>query len=80
MAYCLSFRLIYDTGQSNYQERYEIKSYVELKAEVEAIQEQRVEAWKNKAIALQEAKRPCKEFGFSSGILCRAMYEGDEKQ
>ena len=40
-----------------------MKSYDELKAEMEAIQQQMVEAKKNeRANALKEVKRLCKEF------------------
>jgi hypothetical protein len=46
-----------------------MKSYDELKAEMEAIQQQMVEAKKNeRANALKEVKRLCKEFGFTSGM------------
>ena len=47
-----------------------MKSYDELKAEMEAIQQQMVEAKKNeRANALKEVKRLCKEFGFTAGML-----------
>ena len=47
-----------------------MKSYDELKAEMEAIQQQMVEAKKNeRANALREVKRLCKEFGFTAGML-----------
>ena len=47
-----------------------MKSYDELKAEMEAIQQQMVEAKKNEcAIVLKEVKRLCKEFGFTAGML-----------
>ena len=47
-----------------------MKSYDELKAEMEAIQQQMVEAKKNElANALKEARRLCKEFGFTSWML-----------
>ncbi|MDC2992951.1 hypothetical protein OAY94_00890 [Prochlorococcus sp. AH-736-F17] len=46
-----------------------MKYYDELKAEMEAIQ-QMVEAKKNeRANALKEVKRLCKEFGFTAGML-----------
>ena len=45
-----------------------MKSYDELKAEMEAIQQQMVEAKKNER-ALKEVKRLCKEFGFTAGVL-----------
>ena len=51
-------------------ERCEMKSYDELKAEMEAIQQQMVEAKKNeRANALKKVKRLCKEFGFTAGRL-----------
>ena len=47
-----------------------MKSYDELKAEMEAIQQQMVEAKKNeRANALKEVKRLCKEFSFTAGLL-----------
>ena len=47
-----------------------MKSYDELKAEMEAIQQQMVEAKKyERANALKEVKRLCKEFGFTAGIF-----------
>ena len=47
-----------------------MKSYVELKAEMEAIQQQMVEAKKSeRANALKKVKRLCKEFGFTAGML-----------
>jgi len=51
-----------------------MKSYDELKAEMEAIQQQMVEPKKNKrASALKEAKRLCEEFGFTAGMLKGAL-------
>ena len=51
--------------------------YDELKAEMEAIQQQMVEAKKNeRANALKEAKRLCKEFGFTAGMLKGALAKG----
>ena len=45
-----------------------MKSYDELKSEMETIQKQMVEAKKNeRANALKEVKRLCKEFGFTAG-------------
>ena len=47
-----------------------MKSYVELKAEMKAIQKQMVKAKKNeRSTALKEAKRLCREFGFTAGML-----------
>ena len=54
-----------------------MKSYDELKAEMEAIQQQMVEAKKNeRANALKEVKRICKEFSFTAGILNEALAKG----
>ena len=54
-----------------------MKSYDELKAEMEAIQQQMVEAKKNeRANALKEVKHLSKEFGFIDGILKGALAEG----
>ena len=47
-----------------------MKSYDELKAEIEEIQQQMVETKKYEhPNSLNEVKRFCKEFGFTSGIL-----------
>ena len=57
-----------------------MKSYDELKAEMEAIQQQMVEAKKNeRANALKEVKRLCKEFGFTAGMLKGSLAEGRKK-
>jgi hypothetical protein len=59
------------------QRRCEMKSYDELKAEMEAIQLQMDEAKKNeRANALKEVKRLCKEFGFTAGMLKGALAKG----
>ena len=51
-----------------------MKSYDELKAEMETIQQQMAEAKKNeRANALKEVKRLCKEFGFTAGMLKGAL-------
>ena len=53
-----------------------MKSYDELKAEMEAIQQQMVEAKKNERTkALKEVKRLCKEFEFTAGMLKGALAE-----
>ena len=58
-----------------------MKSYDELKAEMEAIQQQMDEAKKNeRANALKEVKPLCKEFGFTAGMLKGALAEGRKKQ
>ena len=52
-------------------------SYDELNAEMESIQQQMVEAKKNeRANALKEVKRLCKEFGFTAGMLKGALAKG----
>ena len=58
-----------------------MKSYDELKAEMEAIQQQMVEeAKKNeRANALKEVKRLCKEFGYTAGMLKGSLAEGRKK-
>ena len=54
-----------------------MKCYDELKAEMEEIQQQMVEAKKNeRANALKEVKRLCKEFGFTDGMLKANWLEG----
>jgi hypothetical protein len=54
-----------------------MKSYDELKAEMEAIKQQMVKAKKNKrANALKEVKRLCKEFVFTTGMLKGALAKG----
>ena len=54
-----------------------MKSYDEFKAEMNVFQKQMVEAKKNeRANALKEVKRLCKEFGFTSGMLKGSLAEG----
>jgi hypothetical protein len=58
-----------------------MQSYDELKAEMESIQQQMVEAKKNEcASALKEVNCLCKEFGFTAGILKGSLAEGRKKQ
>ena len=58
-----------------------MKSYDELKAEMEAIQQQMVEAKKGERTnALKEVKRLCKEFGFTAGMFEGLLAEGRKKQ
>ena len=58
-----------------------MKSQDELKAEMEAIQKQIAEAKKNdRANALKEVKRLCKEFCWAAGILKSALAEGKNKK
>ena len=57
-----------------------MKSYDELKADMEVLQQQMVEAKKNeRADALKTVKRLCKEFGFTAGMLKGALTEGRKK-
>ena len=54
-----------------------MKSYDELKAEMETIRQQMVEAKKNERTnALKEVKRLCKEFGFMAGMLKGSISDG----
>ena len=58
-----------------------MKSYDELKAEMEAIQQQMVEAKKNeRANALKEVKRLCKEFGFTAGMLKGSLLKAENQK
>ena len=57
-----------------------MKSYDDLKAEMEAIQQQIIEAMKNEcANTLKEVKRLCKELGFIAGMLKGSLAEGRKK-
>jgi hypothetical protein len=54
-----------------------MKSYDEFKAEMQAIQQQMVEAKMNElSNALKEVKRLCKEFGLTAGMLKGALPKG----
>jgi len=54
-----------------------MKSYDELKADMEVLQQQMVEAKKNeRADSLKTVKRLCKEFGFTAGMLKGSLAEG----
>ena len=58
-----------------------MKSYDELKDEMETIQQHMVEAKKNERTnALKEVKRICKEFGFTTWMLKGSIAEGRKKQ
>jgi len=58
-----------------------MKSYDELKAEMETIQLQMAEAKKNeRANALKEVKRLCKEFAFNAWMLKGSLVEGRNKK
>jgi len=55
----------------------EMKSYNELKAEVETMQQQMAEAKKSeRKDALKKFKELCKEFGFTAGMLKGSLAEG----
>ena len=57
-----------------------MKSYDKLKADMEAIQQQMIEAKKNeRANTLKEVKRLCKEFEFMAGMLKGSLAEGRKK-
>ena len=57
-----------------------MKSYDKLKADMEAIQQQMIEAKKNeRANTLKEVKRLCKEFEFIAGMLKSSLAEGRKK-
>ena len=62
------------------QLRCKIKSFKELKAQMESIEQWMVEYKKNKrADVFKEVKRPCKEFCFSTGILKGALAKGRDE-
>ena len=57
-----------------------MESSDKLKAEMEAIQQQMVEAKKNEhTVALKKVKELCKEFGFTARMLKGALAEGRKK-
>jgi len=57
-----------------------MKTYDELNAEMEVIQQQMLDAKKNeRAEVLKTAKRLCKEFGFTDGMLKGALAGGRKK-
>lgn len=54
-----------------------MKSYDELKAEMETIQQQMLEAKQNeRANSLKEVKRSYKEFGFTAGMPKGSLAKG----
>ena len=58
-----------------------IKSYDELKAEMETIQQQMAEAKKNeRTVALKKVKEFYKEFGFTTGMLKGVLAVGRKKK
>ena len=66
---------------TNKQMRCEMKSYDELKAEMEEIQQQMVEAKKNERTnAIKEIKRICKEFFYTAGMLKGSLAEGRKNE
>ena len=57
-----------------------MKSYDELKANLETIQEQMLVVKKNeRASAIKEVRRLCKESGFTAGMLKGALSERRQK-
>ena len=57
-----------------------MKSYDELKAEMEVVQQHMVEAKKNvRANALKKVKRLCKEVGFTAEMPKSSLAEGWKK-
>ena len=75
------FIRIYIILQTLIQRRSVMKSYEELKTEMKTIQQQMIEAKKNeRANALKEVKRLCKEFGFTAGMLKGSLAEGRKKK
>ena len=53
-----------------------MKSYDELKAEMETIQQQMVEAKKNeRTVAMKKVKELCNEFAFTAGMLKGSLAE-----
>ena len=58
-----------------------MKSFDELKSEIEAVQQQMVEVKKTeRANALKEVNRLCKEFSFSAGMLKGSFAYGRKKK
>ena len=58
-----------------------MQSYDKLKAEMESLKQQMVEAKKReRAEAFKKVKELCKEFGFTAGMLKRALAEGRKKK
>ena len=54
-----------------------MKSYDELKAEMETTQQQMAEAKQNeRTVALKKVKELCKEFGFIAGMFKGSLAEG----
>jgi len=57
-----------------------MKSYDELKAEMETIQQQMFDAKKSeRASSIKEVKRLCKEFGSNVGVLKSSLARGRKK-
>ena len=58
-----------------------MKSYHQLKPEMEEIHQKMVQAKKNECVnLLREVKRPCKEFVFSSDMLKVLLAKGSKKK
>ena len=57
-----------------------MKSYYELKAEMEAIHKEMVDTKKNEhANAHKDVNRLCKEFGFTAGMLKSSLAESRKR-
>ena len=57
-----------------------IKSYNEVKAEIETIQQLMAEAKKSEhTVVLKKVKELCGEFGFTAGMLKGVLAEGRKK-
>lgn len=58
-----------------------MKSYDELKAEIQQLEQQMIEAKKRERNeALKKVRELCKAFGFTSGMLKGALAEGRKKK
>ena len=58
-----------------------MKSYDELKAKMETIQQRMAEANKSeRTVALKKVKELCKEFGFKAGMLKGWLFEGRKQK
>ena len=67
--------------QTLIQKRCVMKSYDELKSEMETIQQQMAEAKKNERTnAIKEVKRLCKEFGLTAGMVKGLLAEGKKNK
>ncbi|MDA7825266.1 hypothetical protein N9A20_00135 [Candidatus Pelagibacter sp.] len=71
------FSKIYKITVKLIQRRYVMKSYDELKAEIETIQNQMVEAKKSEdTVTLKKVKELFEKFGFTTGMFKGALAAG----